>query len=108
MRLPSFFTMLFSLSGSGFCIYVQIDDCSTSKSYVNHSLPERPDFYRSIHLQKAHLRGESLSTVIFCMIHEIYTHLKYIEAKLQDPMDDYLCSRPCKRAGPKDRSVRVK
>lgn len=40
----------------------------TSISYVNHSLPERPEFYRSIHLQKAHLVGENLGTVVFCMV----------------------------------------
>lgn len=47
------------------CFCVHLD---TSKSYVNHSLPDRPDFYRSIHLQKAHLVGESLGTVVFCMV----------------------------------------
>lgn len=40
-------------------------------------------------------------------IHEIYTHLKYIEEKLQDPMEDILCSRPCKRDGFQEKSVSV-
>ncbi|XP_019926125.1 uncharacterized protein LOC128183549 [Crassostrea angulata] len=104
MHPQRFFTILFSFIGTGVCIFIQIDNCNTSKSYVNHSLPDRPDFYRSIHLQKAHLVGESLGTVVFCMIHEIYTHLKYIEEKLQDPMEDILCSRPCKRDGFQEKS----
>ena len=61
----------------------------TSKSYVNHSLPERPDFYRSIHLQKAHLRGESLSTVIFCMVSPHTPHPMPRKAPPPPPLDRY-------------------
>lgn len=58
IRLSSIYENMFV-----FCVHLD-----TSKSYVNHSLPDRPDFYRSIHLQKAHLVGESLGTVVFCMV----------------------------------------
>ncbi|XP_061195881.1 uncharacterized protein LOC133204131 [Saccostrea echinata] len=99
MRYEKIFTLLlFALCGKGYCIVVRIDNCNTSKSYVNHSLPDRPEFYRSIHLQKVHLVGESFGTVVFCLIHEIYMQLKYLETRLPQPMDDIFCSRPCKRS----------
>ncbi|XP_048771061.1 uncharacterized protein LOC125677131 [Ostrea edulis] len=98
MQLEIVLGLLLSLCGARYSIVVQIDDCNTSISYVNHSLPERPEFYRSIHLQKAHLVGENLGTVVFCMIHEIYLELKYLESKLQEPMEDPYCSGPCKRS----------
>lgn len=52
------------------------------------------------------LCNQILECFVF-QIHEIYTHLKYIEEKLQDPMEDILCSRPCKRDGFQEKSVSV-